>query len=122
MLFEIRGEFSTVNCSRISEPSGLNKSIPAFAVAIHFLFPPSTSISVICVLPNTYSTFPSKETLTRCASYSPGEAPNAFEALYRIAKPASVPIHISPSKSAAIAVTLSEGKFPEFDPEDNCTY
>ena len=37
----------------------------------------------------------------------------ALAALYNMAKPASVPIQISPSKSAAIAVTFLEGRFPE---------
>ena len=52
----------------------------------------------------------------RCASYSPAAAVNAEFALYSIAKPASVPIHISPSKSAANAVTFCEGRSPEKTP------
>ena len=58
------------------------------------------------VLPNTYSTFPSKFTLMRCALNSPASASKAPSALYKTANPASVPIHISLSKSTAIAVIL----------------
>ena len=64
------------------------------------------------VLPNTYSTFPSKFTLMRCALNSPTAASKAPSALYKTANPASVPIHISLSKSTANAVTLVEGRSP----------
>ena len=81
--------------------------------------PPSTSMSVIWVFPNTYSTFPSKDTFILCASNSPGLELKALAALYNMAKPASVPIQISPSKSAAIAVMFLEGRFPELMPVRN---
>ena len=108
MLSDINGELSLVNCSRISEPSADSSRIPAEAVAIHFLFPPSTSISVIWVLPKTYSTFPSKLTFMRCGFISPTAASKTPSELYKTANPASVPIQISLSKSTAIAVMLEE--------------
>ena len=106
----------------ISWPSADSKIIPELAVPNHLRFPPSTSISVMFVVPNKYSTFPSNSSLIRCALYSPGIPSNAVSDEYSTAKPLSVPIHISLSKSTAKAFTSFEGRAPVFCPVLSCTH